>query len=228
MIKAIVFDLDDTLISERDYIKSGFKYVSKIISDRYKLDNNEVYEVMRELFKESSKNVFNRVLDNFNIKYKKEEVLYLVKEYREHKPNIEFYKDVIPTINKLRNNGYKLGIITDGYKETQNKKIDVLNCKTLFDEIIITDELGKEYWKPHERSYKLMSKKLNVDLSEMVYIGDNEAKDFVIANKLGIKTFKIIRNNAIYTRSEVEKEFLAEKNIKNLLQLFAYIRSKNE
>ena len=126
MIKAIVFDLDDTLISERDYIKSGFKYVSKIISDRYKLDNNEVYEVMRELFKESSKNVFNRVLDNFNIKYKKEEVLYLVKEYREHKPNIEFYKDVIPTINKLRNNGYKLGIITDGYKETQNKKIDVL------------------------------------------------------------------------------------------------------
>lgn len=228
MIKAIVFDLDDTLISERDYIKSGFKYVSKIISDRYKLDNNEVYEVMRELFKESSKNVFNRVLDNFNIKYKKEEVLYLVKEYREHKPNIEFYKDVIPTINKLRNNGYKLGIITDGYKETQNKKIDVLNCKTLFDEIIITDELGKEYWKPHERSYKLMSKKLNVDLSEMVYIGDNEAKDFVIANKLGIKTFKIIRNNAIYTRSEVEKEFLAEKNIKNLLQLFDYIRSKNE
>ena len=70
MIKAIVFDLDDTLISERDYIKSGFKYVSKIISDRYKLDNNEVYEVMRELFKESPKNVFNRVLDNFNIKYK--------------------------------------------------------------------------------------------------------------------------------------------------------------
>ncbi len=223
MIKAIVFDLDDTLISERDYIKSGFKYVSKIISDRYKLDNNEVYEVMRELFKESSKNVFNRVLDNFNIKYKKEEVLYLVKEYREHKPNIEFYKDVIPTINKLRNNGYKLGIITDGYKETQNKKIDVLNCKTLFDEIIITDELGKEYWKPHERSYKLMSKKLNVDLSEMVYIGDNEAKDFVTANLLGVKTIRIERINGIYKENLLSNRYKAKYKLDCLEDLLYFL-----
>ena len=223
MIKAIVFDLDDTLISERDYIKSGFKYVSKIISDRYKLDNNEVYEVMRELFKESPKNVFNRVLDNFNIKYKKEEVLYLVKEYREHKPNIEFYKDVIPTINKLRNNGYKLGIITDGYKETQNKKIDVLNCKTLFDEIIITDELGKEYWKPHERSYKLMSKKLNVDLSEMVYIGDNEAKDFVTANLLGVKTIRIERINGIYKENLLSNRYKAKYKFDCLEDLLYFL-----
>lgn len=223
MIKAIVFDLDDTLISERDYIKSGFKYVSKIISDRYKLDNNEVYEVMRELFKESPKNVFNRVLDNFNIKYKKEEVLYLVKEYREHKPNIEFYKDVIPTINKLRNNGYKLGIITDGYKETQNKKIDVLNCKTLFDEIIITDELGKEYWKPHERSYKLMSKKLNVDLSEMVYIGDNEAKDFVTANLLGVKTIRIERINGIYKENLLSNRYKAKYKLDCLEDLLYFL-----
>lgn len=223
MIKAIVFDLDDTLISEIDYIKSGFKYVSKIISDRYKLDNNEVYEVMRELFKESSKNVFNRVLDNFNIKYKKEEVLYLVKEYREHKPNIEFYKDVIPTINKLRNNGYKLGIITDGYKETQNKKIDVLNCKTLFDEIIITDELGKEYWKPHERSYKLMSKKLNVDLSEMVYIGDNEAKDFVTANLLGVKTIRIERINGIYKENLLSNRYKAKYKLDCLEDLLYFL-----
>lgn len=223
MIKAIVFDLDDTLISERDYIKSGFKYVSKIISDRYKLDNNEVYEVMRELFKESSKNVFNRVLDNFNIKYKKEEVLYLVKEYREHKPNIEFYKDVIPIINKLRNNGYKLGIITDGYKETQNKKIDVLNCKTLFDEIIITDELGKEYWKPHERSYKLMSKKLNVDLSEMVYIGDNEAKDFVTANLLGVKTIRIERINGIYKENLLSNRYKAKYKLDCLEDLLYFL-----
>ena len=159
----------------------------------------------------------------FNIKYKKEEVLYLVKEYREHKPNIEFYKDVIPTINKLRNNGYKLGIITDGYKETQNKKIDVLNCKTLFDEIIITDELGKEYWKPHERSYKLMSKKLNVDLSEMVYIGDNEAKDFVTANLLGVKTIRIERINGIYKENLLSNRYKAKYKLDCLEDLLYFL-----
>lgn len=220
MIKAIVFDLDDTLISERDYIKSGFKSVSKIMADKYSLDSNNVYEVMEKLFEESSKNVFNRVLDNFNIDYCNEDILFLVKCYREHIPEIKFYDDVIPTIKELREKGYKLGIITDGFMEAQKRKIDVLNCKELFDEIIITDELGKEYWKPSEKPYKLMSEKLNVNLTEMIYIGDNEAKDFVSANTLGIKTVKVERKHNIYGYVDMDKKFKANYKIDDLKKIF--------
>lgn len=224
MIKAVVFDLDDTLISEKEYIISGFKIVSKKIAKDNKLNEDEVFNKALELFEISSKEVFNRILDEFEIKYSKEYILKLIKYYREHKPNIEFFEDVIPTINKLKKAGYKLGIITDGYKETQLAKLEALNCRNLFDEIIITDELGREFWKPHEKPYKMMAKKLDINLNEMIYIGDNVNKDFVTANKLGVITVYIDRKNAIYkdqTYKEGNKNMLAKFNIKKLRDIIS-------
>ncbi|MGG7078781.1 HAD family hydrolase [Clostridium sardiniense] len=223
MIKAIIFDLDDTLISEEEYIKSGFKFISNKIGEKYKLPIDEVFSKMMNLFYKNSKNVFNRVLDYYEIDYDKETVEFLIKEYRQHNPNIKFYEDVVEILSKLKINGYKLGIITDGYKETQIRKIDALSCKRFFDEIIITDELGKEFWKPHERAYKLMAKKLNVELKEMLYIGDNLKKDFITANKLGIYTCRIIRENSIYADLKISKEYFANVEFKELTDIFKYI-----
>lgn len=223
MIEAIIFDLDDTLISEKQYIESGFKAVTKELNRLYLLDSEETLKKMLELFNQSSSNVFNRLLDLLNIKYSKEVIIDLIKCYREHKPEIEFFEDVIPVINKLRNSEYKLGIITDGYKETQFRKIEALKCHDLFDEIIITDQLGREYWKPHEKSYKLMAQKLNVDLESMVYIGDNLKKDFITANKLGIQTVYIKRKNGVYEDIEVSSNFKANNNIRSLFEVIELI-----
>ena len=57
MIKAVIFDLDDTLISEYDYIKSGYRVISKKIKEDYKLENSEeqIYNLMWELFENDSK-----------------------------------------------------------------------------------------------------------------------------------------------------------------------------
>ncbi|CUO64635.1 HAD family hydrolase [Clostridium disporicum] len=220
MVKAVVFDLDDTLISERQYIESGFKVVSKFIGDKYNLDNDIVFECMNMLFEESSKEVFNRVLDSFKIKYSKEELLYLIKVYREHTPEIEFFDDVIPTLEMLREKGMKLGIITDGYKETQSRKIEVLKCKELFDEIIITDEFGREFWKPHEKSYKSIAERLGVKLNEMIYVGDNVAKDFVTANELGIATINVNRKSGMYKINRVDRKFLAKYKLNNISDIF--------
>lgn len=223
MIEAIVFDLDDTLISEKQYIESGFKAVAKELNRIYSLNSEEIFNKMLELFNESSINVFNRILDLLNIKYSENIILDLIRCYREHTPEIEFFEDVIPVINKLKKSGYKLGIITDGYKETQLRKIDVLKCYDLFDEIIVTDELGREYWKPHEKPYKLMAEKMCVNFKNMIYIGDNVNKDFVTANKLGIKTVYINRENGIYDDMEVPIDFRANNNIRSLLELIELI-----
>ena len=42
MVKAVVFDLDDTLISEKEYIKSGYRHIAGIIEDRLAMDKNQV------------------------------------------------------------------------------------------------------------------------------------------------------------------------------------------
>ena len=50
MCKAIIFDLDDTLISEKEYIKSGYKAVSKYIEEKYRLDKEKTYVQLNILF----------------------------------------------------------------------------------------------------------------------------------------------------------------------------------
>ena len=219
MIKAVIFDLDDTLISEKEYVRSGFRQVAINISDEYKLDMNEVYELLLDTFEEDSKNVFNRVLDKLNISYEIKYIKKLIDIYRGHKPDIKLYDDAKYILDTLYKKGIKLGMITDGYKITQRKKLEALNIEDYFECIVVTDELGREFWKPHSKSYEIMKNKLKLDYDEMVYVGDNLSKDFVTANKLGMKTVFINRIEGVYSRIEMDDEYLANSEVSNLKEL---------
>jgi putative hydrolase of the HAD superfamily len=223
MIKAVVFDLDDTLISEKEYMIGGFEAVANEVSRDFRIDGREIFLTIKRLSEESSKNVFNRLLDFYALEYDESYILQLVKTYREHDINIKFYKDVMPVLYVLKGRNIKLGIITDGYKEAQNKKIQSLNCSEIFDSIIITDELGREYWKPHRLSYERTALKLGVSYKEMIYVGDNISKDFIGANKLGIKTIQIIRENRIYGSNVLKGEYEASIKIFSMTDLLEYL-----
>lgn len=196
--KIIVFDLDDTLISEKEYINSGFNIISKKIAEDYNLNCEKIKQKMDELFNLSSVNLFNRLLDYYNIEYNLDYIKALITTYRNHIPTIKLYSDAYEILEFLSQNNYRLGIITDGYKEAQKNKIKVLDIKKYFEYIIITDELGREFWKPSEVPYELIKNKFSCEYKDIIYIGDNVKKDFISANKLGIKTIQIIRENGIY------------------------------
>ena len=223
MIKAVIFDLDDTLISEKEYIKSGFRQVAINISEKYNLDINKVYEILLDTFEEDSKNVFNRSLDKLNISYEIDDIKKLVEIYRGHKPDIKLYDDAKYILDWLHNKGIKLGLITDGYKITQRKKLEALNIDDYFEHIIVTDELGREFWKPHKRPYEIMKNNLNFKYDEMVYVGDNISKDFVTANKLGMNTVFINRIEGVYSKIKIDKEYLANLEVENLKELESLI-----
>lgn len=194
MVKAVVFDLDDTLISEKEYIKSGYRHIAGIIEDRFVIDKNQVFDDLMSLFKVSPLNVFNRLYDKYQIEYSKEMILDLVSEYRGHFPDIQFFDDVLPCLSELKRSGVKVGIITDGYAIAQRQKLKAIQADEYFDEIIVTDELGREYWKPHPKAFELIKEKFRVNFDEMIYVGDNPEKDFYISNTYPIKTVRIIRD----------------------------------
>ena len=194
MVKAVVFDLDDTLISEKEYIKSGYLHIAGIIEDRFAMDKKQVFDELMSLFKVSPLNVFNRFCDMYQIEYSKEMILDLVKEYRGHFPDIQFYDDVLPCLSELKRSGIKVGIITDGYAIAQRQKLKAIQADEYFDEVIVTDELGREYWKPHPKAFELMKEKFRVNFDEMIYVGDNPEKDFYISKTYPIKTVRIIRD----------------------------------
>lgn len=204
MIKAVIFDLDDTLISEKDYIKSGYRAVAKSVSEALGEQEEKLYQSLIDLFNESPKNVFNRLYDMHGITYTKQAIMELVELYRNHKPDVRFFDDVMPCLLGLKEKGLKLGIITDGYSNAQQQKLEAVQAFELFDELVITDKIGREYWKPHPRAFEMLKEHFQVGFDEMVYIGDNPEKDFYIAHTYPITTIRIQRDGVYKDRSYLE------------------------
>lgn len=201
MIKAVVFDLDDTLYPELAYVESGFEQVAKLIEDRYKIKN--VQEATMQLFYENKNNVYGRLLQKLGISDQS-----IIKEmiiaYRDNEPKfLPFYDDILAVLEQLTKKGIKLGIITDGRVEGQKNKIKALNVDKYIKNIIITDSLGgEEFRKPHPLAFEKMKNMLGVEYEEIVYVGDNRKKDFFIKSIYPIVTVEIMRCGGIYEKDE--------------------------
>lgn len=217
MNKVFIFDMDDTLYSEVEYVKSGFKHIAKQIFNQFNTAEIEIYNSLFELYKFNSSNVFNRLYEKYDIAYTKDDIDVLINEYRNHKPNIKLAGDALPFIKMLKAQGVKLGLITDGYKEAQRNKIKALNLEEYMDYIIVTDELGREFWKPHQKSFIMMKEYFNVEYNEMTYLGDNIKKDFKAGNELGMHTIMISRKNKIHNSAKKLDEIYLPKEIINKL-----------
>lgn len=219
MIKAVIFDLDDTLFPEIEYVKTGFKCVEDKISKMYDIEVNSGF--LLDLYAIDKSNVYNKALDILNLKYNASVIQELVDTYREHIPiGIQLYHDVEKTLEHIKILGLKLGIITDGRPIGQRNKISQLDISEIFDSIIITDELGGEkFRKPHELPFILMADDLQINIDEMMYIGDNPSKDFAIKEKFDITTVQILRNG-IYSDMKYTKNIKPDYVINSLEELF--------
>lgn len=204
MIKAYVFDLDDTLYPEYDYVRSGFRKVAEEAEKKYGM--SDVYEKLIGLFSEDKQRVYNRLFERENIAYTQNDIDGLIAVYRRHTPeNLRFFDGVEDTLKTLRSRGYKLGIITDGRVEAQQAKIKALGVEKLVDSIIVTDSLGGEQFrKPNPLAFEKTAAALGVACEEMVYVGDNPAKDFAITRYLPVTTVRVWQGCDIYK----DKEYL--------------------
>ncbi len=191
-LKAVIFDLDDTLYSEKEYVRSGYRAIATM------LPQVESAEMKLWLAFECKKSAIDEVLADEGI-YTDELKKQCLETYRYHQPNIHLYDGVTKMLVDLRQQGFAIGIITDGRSEGQRAKIKALNLKKYVDHIIVTDELGGiEYRKPNVKAFLLMKERLGVEFVEMCYVGDNTKKDFVAPEKLGMTSIYFCNSEGIY------------------------------
>lgn len=183
-IKGIIFDLDDTLYSEKEYIRSGYKKIGEF------LGRSDAAEKLWSYF-EKNKLAIDSYLEEINEIEKKDICLDI---YRSQMPEIELYDGVRELLLKLKTKGVKIGIITDGRPEGQRKKLQVLGLEGLIEDIIITDELGGiQFRKPNDISYRIMQNRWRLPFEEIMYVGDNLNKDFQACKQLGMR-WKYFKN----------------------------------
>lgn len=227
MIKAVVFDLDDTLYPEEDYVKSGLAAVSEEISRRY--GTLDALSELKALYDADSKGVFDRYALNHGLD--NTAAAALVETYREHTPDIRLTKEVSDMLLSLREKGLKLGVITDGRPSGQRKKIDALGLENTVDKVIITDELGGiEYRKPNPKSFELMCAALNSNPEETVYVGDNPQKDFAVKEHLPIKTIRLTSQNGVYKNAtylnNIKPDYVVD-SVSNISSIVENINKQN-
>ena len=221
MIRAILFDLDDTLYDETQFVMGGFKAVSSYISNNANVNQNVVYKLLLDVLEKHGRGqTFDIVLKKLGL-YNKNLIPKLVEVYRTHKPKLSLYSEVRTVFSTLRKQGYKLGLITDGNVEVQRNKVEALKVKDFFDCMIFSDEYGIEKQKPSFFPYQKAIEELKVSAKEEIYIGDNPYKDFITAKKMGIYTVRILRGQ--YSDVRLHEEYEAGYQIKDLKEIFDII-----
>ncbi|MBE5916520.1 MAG: ATP-grasp domain-containing protein [Pseudobutyrivibrio ruminis] len=208
-IKGVIFDLDDTLYSEKEYVRSGYTQIEEYLGIPSAADR------LWQLFLEG-KQAIDEYLSEIQ---RTEEKDYCLKIYREQLPDIHLYEGVQELISNLKQSGIKVGIITDGRVEGQQNKIQKLGLSEMVEDIIITDSLGGiQFRKPNDISFRIMQNRWCIPFEQIMYVGDNVNKDFQAPKQLGMKWAWYKNPDGLYYDEEqsitsgVELEMLSELN----------------
>jgi putative hydrolase of the HAD superfamily len=196
-LQAIVFDLDDTLYSERDFVLSGFQAVAKWASVNLEISEAQGYQTLADLYHAGVRNnTFNQWLTIHGID-RPEIVPELLDVYRQHPPVISPFVESIELLTTLTKS-YKIGLVSDGYLAVQQRKWMALGLDIFFDAVVFSDSLGRANWKPSTAPFKLVLEQLEIAPEYSIYIGDNPHKDFFGARQLGMYTIQIKRAESEY------------------------------
>ncbi len=178
----LIFDLDDTLYAEREYVRSGFRAISHCFEPE---KQTQVFQQLEALFDEGDADPLGTVSRQFGSCREKAEMLRI---YREHSPDLKLAPAVQKMFTRLSEAGRRLGLLTDGRSITQRNKIEALGLDAWISEIVISEEFGSS--KPDARNYQCFEQ-IFPDAS-YAYVGDNLTKDFVTPNQMGWVTVALL------------------------------------
>jgi putative hydrolase of the HAD superfamily len=225
MIKAVVFDLDNTLV---DFMKMKKRAIEeaipamvdagleitpeislKIIDEIYKEQGIEYQQVFDEFL--------NRVLNKVDYKILSAGI---VAYRRAREASLIPYPHVYSTLNKLLKLGIKMGILSDAPVKEAWLRLAYLNFHHIVDAVVTFDETGVR--KPDPAPFKMILERLNVNPEEAIMVGDWAERDIVGAAKIGMKTafakygdtFNTERHNADFQLNDISEliEIIAEEN----------------
>ena len=191
MIKAIIFDLDNTLL---DFMKMKQFAVKAAITAMNEaglnIDEDQAYEDIFELYKTKgweNQQVFNDFLmQNFGKVSNKILAAGIVSYRRAREATLVVYPNVNKTLIELIKMGIKLAVVSDAPSREAWMRLYYLNLHHVFDPVLTYDDSGAH--KPSPKPFEMALNILDVNSDEALMIGDWPERDVVGASQIGMKT----------------------------------------
>lgn len=220
MIAAVIFDLDDTLYDEIDYCRSGFRAVARFLTKLSTVPcTDDLFGCLWRHFTQGNRtSTFNATLDELGIAHDDCLIAQLVEVYRTHRPDLTLPADSRLTLETLKKT-HRLALLTDGYLPAQKLKVLALGLESCFEAIVYTEELGRAFWKPSPAGFEALLQQLDVPANRAVYVGDNEAKDFIAPNELGMLTVELRRPARLHSAADQRVHASAQFRIDTITEL---------
>jgi putative hydrolase of the HAD superfamily len=195
-IDMVVFDLDDTLYPETQFVRGGYQAVARAFEPLLGPADESVARMWALYQTDLRKHVFDTLLTQCGHAADPELVARMITAYRTHAPAITLHDDAARALERLADR--PLGLISDGPLEMQSGKVAALGLESRIGHIVLTGQWGRDFWKPHPRAFETIARDAGVAHERLVYIADNPSKDFVAPHALGWTTVHIRRADGVY------------------------------
>lgn len=176
-IRAILFDVDGTLLDSTDFIYSAFEYafdthgIARLSREEMRLDIgcplDEVYSLMvpgcdTHVLTESHRRFQER---NLNL--------------------IQLFSDTIPVLEELKGRSFKLGAVTTRSRRTSVRSLEVHDIAKYFDIVVSAEDVSN--LKPHPEPVEKALSRIKVEPIHAMMVGDTAA-DILAGKNAGTKT----------------------------------------
>ena len=237
LIKAVLFDLDNTLYdydySHKKALKDSYNEIKKFEKISYKkfleLYNISRREIHRELAGTASAHnrviYFQRMMEKIRGKVDPKIILSLSDRYwNSFLDNMKINKNTIEVLKYCKKNNIKTAIVSDLTTKIQLRKLEKLKISKYIDTLVTSEEAGSE--KPHSIMFLLTLNKLKTLPEDSIMVGDNEIADIEGANFVGLNSVLLKKEIKSINKNDYRRPNYIIKDIKELIDVINNLNLK--
>ncbi|MCC2615125.1 HAD family hydrolase [Aestuariibacter halophilus] len=189
-LSAVVFDLDNSLYPETDYLLGVLRYFGQ----QYDIDVAPALAAYRPDMRNPGSDILGHLLTLAGCMTPQNHQR-LFSLYTSAPLTLALYPQAEPLLKALRSQGVKLGVLTNGIVAVQRNKVASLGLDAWVDGVCYARELGAEKEKPHPEAFSRCCAMLGVPAEQALMVGDDWNNDIQGAQAVGMQTFWLEHDN---------------------------------
>ncbi|MFP3950255.1 MAG: TIGR02253 family HAD-type hydrolase [Candidatus Micrarchaeia archaeon] len=215
MVRHVFIDIDDTLFPTAEFSElARRKAIRAMIEVGLDMDQEKLYRKLIRVIRKKGPNYdhhFDDLLKELGIKEPEKYVAAAVGAYHAAKGSIQPYPEVPRTLLKLREQGYRLHVATNGTAVKQWDKLILLKVHLFFENVFVSEKMGME---KNVEFFRKALKRIQATPEECAMVGDKPEIDTIPPKKLGMKTIR-----AMMGGRHTKKPGKADLEMKNFAEL---------